>query len=252
MTNEEIAQLKVDNDRLNKIIGIVVEQNELLKLENSFLKKAVTPKDIINSFAKIGMAIKSNENALAKLDDELRTSTNDMLNIKDGNSNSTEGMVKIKDGISNSTIDLVESKDGNNNSTNDPAKVNNGNSNVTEGVVNIDDTRNNITEAMPATIDASGNIIGAVEKELKASGYNRISNSGVNNAAKLLIHFYNKGEGSYTQLQKITGHSTDGIAKFIMSMKKRGWIHRFGFQQFGLTDNGVALIKQALTKSREN
>jgi len=266
MTNEEIAQLKADNERLNKIIGIVVEQNELLKLENAFLKKAVTPKDIINSFAKIGMAIKSNENALAKLDDEPRTRTNDMLNYKDGNNNSTEGMIKIKDGISNSTRDLVESKDGNNNSTEASVKINNGNSNTTEGIVtfkegnnkgtgdmvNIEGLHNNVTEVMPATIDASGSIIGTLEKELKASGYNRISHSGVNNAAKLLIHFYNKGNGSYPELQKITGHSTDGIAKFIMSMKKRGWIHRFGFQQFGLTDNGVALIKQALTKSREN
>ena len=252
MANEEIAQLKADNERLNKIISIVVEQNELLKLENSFLKKAVTPKDIINSFAKIGMAIKSNENALVKLDEGLSYVTNDYVNNKEGNNNVTEGMVKTKNGISNSTVELVESKDGNNNSTEALLKINNGNSNGTGGVVYSDDTLSNITEAMPATIDASGNIIGAVEKELKASGYNRISNSGVNNAAKLLIHFYNKGEGSYPQLQKITGHSTDGIAKFIMSMKKRGWIHRFGFQQFGLTDSGVALIKQALTKSREN
>lgn len=224
MSNEEIALLKADNERLNKIIGIVVEQNELLKLENAFLKKAVTPKDIINSFAKIGMSIKANENALAKLDN----------------------------GLSNVSNELVNVKEGNNNVTKDIASFNNGNNTVTEGLAESDDARSNVVEVMPATIIASDNIIGALEKELKTSGYNRISHSGVNNAAKLLIHFYNKGDGSYPKLRKVTGHSTDGIAKFIMSMKKRGWIHRYGFQQFGLTEQGVALIKQTLSKSREN
>ena len=252
MSNEEIALLKADNDRLNKIIGIVVEQNELLKLENAFLKKAVTPKDIINSFAKIGMAIKSNENALAKLDEGLRTNTNNLAENKEGNNNNVENHVNFKEGNNNGTKDLDNFNQGNSNGTEGIANNKEGNSNSTRDIATANEADNNVIEVMPSTIEPSDNIIGALEKELKASGYNRISHSGVNNAAKLLIYFYNKGDGSYPELKKITGHSTPGIAKFIMSMKKRGWIHRFGFQQFGLTDNGVALIKQALTKSREN
>jgi len=238
MSNEEIAQLRANNERFAKIIDIVVEQNELLKLENAFLKKALTPKDMINSFAKIGVAIKDKENALVKLDGGLRTGTNDPVSFKEGNNNVAEGIANIKEGNNNDTTGTVNNNQG----------INNNAGNMVEA----DKASNNITETMQQTIEPTNEIIGALEKELRASGYNRVSHSGVNNAAKLLIHFYNKGDGSYPQLKKITGHSTDGIAKFIMSMKKRGWIHRYGFQQFGLTGNGVALIKQALTKSREN
>ncbi len=224
MNDEAIARLKADNERLSKIISIVVEQNELLKLENSFLKKAVTPKDIINSFAKIGMALKDKENALAKLGEGLP--------------NNTEGIVNVKEGISGAQNELIENKEGNNS--------------VEVGIANVDEGVKNAGDGMPGIIEPSDKIIWALEKELKASGYNRIRDSGVNNAAKLLLHFYNKGEGDYPKLKKITGHSTDGIAKFIMSMKKRGWIHRYGFQRFGVSENGVVLIKQALSKSREN
>ena len=252
MSNEEIALLKADNDRLNKIIGIVVEQNELLKLENSFLKKSVTPKDIINSFAKVGMAIKSNENTLAKLDEGLRTATNELAEIKEGNNINTKGTENFKEGNNNGTKDLDNFNQGNSSSTEDIKNNKDGNNNGTRDMAKTIDADSQAIEVMPEAIQPSDNIIGALGKELKASGYNRISRSGVNNAAKLLIHFYNKGSGSYPDLKKITGHSTPGIAKFIMSMKKREWIHRFGFQQFGLTDKGVALIKQALMKSREN
>ena len=221
MSNEEIAQLRANNERLAKIIDIVVEQNELLKLENAFLKKALTPKDMINSFAKIGVALKDKENALVKLDGGLRTGTNDPVSFKEGNNNVAEGIANIKEGNNNDTTGRVNNSQGINNNAG--------------GMVEADKASNNITETMLQTIEPTNEIIGALEKELRASGYNRVSHSGVNNAAKLIIHLYNKGDGSYPQLKKITGHSTDGIAKFIMSMKKRGWIHRYGFQQFGLT-----------------
>lgn len=238
MTNEEIAQLKSNNERLNKIIDIVVEQNELLKLENAFLKKALTPKDMINSFAKIGVALKDRENALVKLDEGLRAGTNNPVSFKDGNNNVAEGITNFKEGNNNDTTDRLSNNQGINNNAG--------------GMVETNKAGNNAAETMPQTIEPTNEIIGALEEELRASGYNRVSYSGVNNAAKLLMHFYNKGSGSYPELKKITGHSTDGIAKFIMGMKKRDWIHRYGFQQFGLTGKGVALIKQALSKSREN
>jgi hypothetical protein len=48
-------------------------------------------------------------------------------------------------------------------------------------------------------------------------------------------------------LGKLTGLSEGGVGKMIMSFKKRGLIHRTGYQQFALSPKAEQLMKKAFS-----
>jgi len=63
--------------------------------------------------------------------------------------------------------------------------------------------------------------------------------------AKIILHTYNGGSCTHKELKKLTGLSEGGIAKTIMSMKKRGLITRQKFQLFTPTEYCKQLMMEA-------
>jgi len=63
--------------------------------------------------------------------------------------------------------------------------------------------------------------------------------------AKIILYTYNGGSCTHKALKKLTGLSEGGLAKTIMSMKKRGLVLRQKFQLFTPTGYAKQLIMEA-------
>lgn len=290
MSNDEIALLKADNARLNKIIAILIEYNEVLKKNNALANLGEGQKLKENDMPNDSKGIKLMENDFIIVKEGIKLVENDMVSIKEGIKLVESDFANVKKGIKLMAKEPVNDKEGIKLEFGGIANVDKAFKNVFEhldevdkafknisgGITNVDEVFKNVSGDMANSDNASQNNLGdminteeaaknenatsrdtsldhprliwALGNELRASGYNKIRDSGVDNAAKLLLHFYNKGDGSYPELRKITGHTKDGIAKFIMSMKKRGWIHRYGFQKFGVSQLGLDMIHRAWVK----
>lgn len=69
--------------------------------------------------------------------------------------------------------------------------------------------------------------------------------SYLENTAKLLLHLYNGGGGEYRTLKRATGLSEGGLAKLLMSLRKKGLIVNAGYQQPALTPFALSVLEQA-------
>lgn len=104
---------------------------------------------------------------------------------------------------------------------------------------------------LPQVIPLDGFLISTLVKALKDAGFKHTEFSTVRNAATLMIHFYNKGGGTYPELKKITNLSLGGLSKFMTSFRRRGLIKRYAFQKFELTPHGLNLLKLAYSKVKK-
>ena len=221
MSVEETAYLKSEIARLNKIINALLKYNDLLSAENAVLKN--------------GNRENNTESAYHE-------------NIN-GNSEFKSAVPKIGNGINNSESALSKNWNGISDSESALSENEKGQSNVPDGIRKIGNGNPSARRPLPAYIEPSARILSVLNNLLIAHGMKRVKFSAVRNAALLLLHFHNQSGGSYAGLQKLTGLSNYGLAKFIRSLKKRNLIVRTGWQQFSITESGEALVRAAWEKS---
>lgn len=102
--------------------------------------------------------------------------------------------------------------------------------------------------SLSQTLMPSSENVGLLSAKLKQSILRRSGYSAQGGAAKLLIHFYNKGTGRYDELQKLTGYSEGGLAKLMMLVRAKGLIQRKAFQQFVPSQQALQLMQEAELK----
>jgi hypothetical protein len=98
---------------------------------------------------------------------------------------------------------------------------------------------------LPQTIMVSTENMGLLCSKLGGSILKRSRSSALQGAAKLLIHFYNKGTGRYNDLRKLTGYSEGGLGKLMILVKQKGLIQRKAFQQFAPSPAALKLMQEA-------
>jgi hypothetical protein len=216
MTEQEVAAVKTENARLNQLITILLEQNEALKLRIAFLEKGNTSPDRSSAFAENG----------------------------NGNSAVGSAFAENGNGNPNDSISVAENRNGNFKSGS--AVIENGNGNTDNRIAIAENARGNteVEKPLPVFLPVNLTNVRLIYAYLKHNGFNKVRHDAINNAAKLLLHFYNKGEGGYPELKKLTGLSKYGLAKYIRSLKKRGLIERDGWQKFKPTVHGVWVLKK--------
>ncbi len=217
MSEAEIADLKKEAGRLNQIISILLKQNELLENEISYLK---------TGGASPGFSI-SNEKKMVGVPDF-------------GNSNE-----KI-------WVGNTESWNPDNKMLVGNTEAGNSNDKITVGNTEVWNSDPKIRVGIPEEKTAHSNIIAPVPNynwafaaRLRKNGFLTVNGKGLRNIGTLLIHFYNKGRGDYPTLRKITGLSKGGLAKTIMSLKKRGVIHRTAYKEYALSEPMRNFIAEA-------
>lgn len=217
MNDSEINRLQSEVTRLNRIISVLLEQNEHLKNENNLLRNGKASPDLSYSVA---------ENINGTTDD----------------SNSVE---EKENGITEHSYSITENGNGTTEQRSSIAEKMNGTTghsySVAENSRGITEERN----SLPVTITIDSQNIVKLSLKLRSNGFPKVSSQGRRNTATLLLHFYNKGRGDHTTLRKLTELSKGGLAKLIMSLKKRGLIHRTAYREFGVSAGGMQLLHLA-------
>lgn len=221
MLEQEIAALKIENARLNQIITVLLEQNQYLKRGIAVAEKgsgqtelSISSAESSNGNSELGNSIAENSNGKPEV-------TNSIAEIGKGNT-----VVEIS---------VAETSKG-----------------KTDVWKPVSETGNGKTESLaplPVFVPLSDGNITRVYSFLKNNGFNKVRFDAIVNAAKLLIHFHNKGGGGYPELLKLTGLSRDGLGKYLMSLKKRGLIMRDGWQKFKPTATGTSVLQRAGVKA---
>lgn len=248
MQHEEIALLKTEIARLNKIITALIKYNDLLSAEIALSK-------IGNRENNVGIAISEIRNGNSNIQiasSEIDNGNNNahivLPEILNGNLNEDIVLSEIGNGNLNVENILSEIRIGNLNVQHIVSEISKGNLNVQKTVPETGNSHQNVPKPLPGIITPSPAMLSGLINILKFSGFNKVRDSAIRNTALLLLHFHNKNASGHADLQKLTGLSRFGIAKFIGSLKKRGLIVRTGWQQFSITANGEALLRSAWEK----
>lgn len=221
MLEQEIAALKTENARLNQIITVLLEQNQLLKQSIAFAEKG-------NAQNNVRISVAENGNGNPDLGYSIAKNGN-------GNFEARNSIEEIGDGNSELSISVVENS--------------NGKTNVWKPISETGNGKTEILAPLPVFVPLNDGNITRVYSLLKNNGFNKVRFDAIVNAAKLLIHFHNKGGGGYPELLKLTGLSRDGLGKYLMSLKKRGLIMRDGWQKFKPTAMGTSVLQRAGVKA---
>ncbi|HLG35060.1 MAG TPA: hypothetical protein VI757_09285 [Bacteroidia bacterium] len=108
---------------------------------------------------------------------------------------------------------------------------------------------NEPVSSLPQTINSSDQNIYMLAAVLEKQIFQRSRDSAREGAARLLIHFYNKGSGRYEELQKLTGYSSGGLGKLMILMRRKGLMQRSAFQQFVPSARALQLMQLAKLKA---
>lgn len=220
MYEQEIARLKNENARLNRILEALLTANEVLRHEIAVLKSG-------NASPEFGSSIAENGNGI----------TDFGLSITENNKGRTELSLSIAEnsnGITDFGSSITENSKGR-----------------TELGSSITENGKGITEPfppLPEKIEVTDFYLFVLRNKLKTGIYAKAKDSGLDSHAKMLFHFHNGGGGSHPELRKLTGLSAGGLSKSITALTKRGLIVRNGYQRFIITPPAKELLKYCLTQ----
>lgn len=235
METNETTILQNEIARLNKVITILVEQNDALR-HQLWLKTNG------NASENDGIAHAENGKASPKLG---------IAFTENGKGNPDEGVAPTENGNGTPIVMSPVHENGNGNTIDGIAIAENGNGNPTlrRPVHENANGQTGLLPPLPATLPVSPHNMMAMREVLKGEGYNKVRYDARDNTTRLLIHFYNQGGGGYPELKKLTSLTKYGLAKFIRSLKKRGLIERNGWQKFKITAQGIHLLQRAGCKA---
>lgn len=221
MDTNETTILQNEIVRLNKVITILIEQNDALRHQ---LWLTATG----NASENDGIAQAENGKASPKVG---------IAFAENGNGNPIVGSPTHENSNGNTTLGIAV------------AEIGKGNPELGRPVHENANGQTGLLPPLPATLPVSPHNIIAMREVLKGEGYNKVRYDARDNTTRLLIHFYNQGGGGYPELKKLTSLTKYGLAKFIRSLKKRGLIERNGWQKFKITAQGIHLLQRAGCKA---
>ena len=215
MSEQETTLLKSENSRLSRLVEALLSANEDLRQQNADLRTGNASPDFGSSVTENGNGTKSIGSSVTE------------------NGNGTKGIglpvTENSNGIKYVSLPITE----NSKETKDFGLP------ITENSNGIADN----LAPLPEKIDLTSNAFYYVATKLRTGQYTKAKESGVQNQAKLLVHFHNGGGGSYPELRKLTGFSKGGLGKSLGVLTKRGLISRTGFQKFGVTAAGKKVLQ---------
>lgn len=251
MSDETRPQAILQTEHLNRIIAILIEQNDGLKRENEWLKIHIGLKEQGMSDVQIHEAFKEFWKSHMQTyvgQTEVRQSYVQMnIGHPDVSQSHTKmHMEQTDNGKSDMQTHIGQPEFGQPN-----IQMHVGLTNQSLPTTQMHLGQAEVNAPLPAAIQPDALLISALVKTLKEAGFKHAELSTIRNAATLMIHFYNKGGGSYPELKKITNLSIGGLSKFMTSFRRRGLIKRSAFQKFELTQHGLNLLQQAYSKVKK-
>jgi len=214
MEENQIAHLKAEIARQDKIIEALLFANEQMRLQIAYLNSANAGGDVPLAYDNIYKG--KGEAPVAHQKDEIGKGESPVAipDFQNGNGETPVANVNFYKG--NKEVPVAHEKNY-----------------IGKGDVSDD---------IPKSIELNDTNIFRLKNYLTQTYRIKTSPLTMGRAAKLLLHFYNNLPGDYPTLMRLTGHSNFGLAKFIRSLKKRHWIVAAGHQKFALTDSARKMV----------
>ena len=232
MTEEENAFFQTETGRLNKLISVLLEQNDLQKQEISYLKTAIMQSNITLPYPETGIWQSINKKSYEEtgVGQEQNTKSNDKTVV--GQMDNTMSDHEIGVGHHLYTMSNAKTGVGQKQATM---------SNYKTGVGQTESPK-----PLPDTLPTDIITVAKLASFLRADGLKHMTTEARYNASKLLIHFHNKSHSDYKELRKLTALSQGGLSKFMTSLRKRGLIRGAGWQKYEPTEHALQLMQKAL------
>lgn len=251
MSDETKSQAVLPTEHLNRIIAILIEQNDGLKKENEWLKIYIGLKEqgmpdiqIQEAFTEFWKSHLQTHVGQTEVGQSYK-----QMHI--GHSESSQSHIQTNIGLTNNSQPHMQMNVGQSILGQSDMHLYMGLTKQSLPSMQKHIGQNEENTQLPAAIQPDALLISTLVKTLKEAGFKHAEFSTVRNAATLMIHFYNKGGGGYPELKKITNLSIGGLSKFMTSFRRRGLIKRSAFQKFELTPHGLNLLQQAYSKVKK-
>jgi hypothetical protein len=119
---------------------------------------------------------------------------------------------------------------------------------ATEGISSLSGNGNDAAKhpaGLPDKIDVALLPLSLIRSKIRTATHYKGRESALISTALLFVHIYNGGDGGYPALSKVTKLSTGGLAKMLMSLRKKGLIKNKGYRQPALTEASLNILRQA-------
>lgn len=245
MSEQETSHLRAEIARLNKIINVLLEQNDAIKANYSQLLLRFEANNSLDRKTDTHLGINTSTQSQVETNLGINTTTQSQLSTHTGLTTTTQSQLPNQIGLNTPTQSQLPTDLGLNRplhpDTPTPIPLNTlPQSNTPQGV-----PPQQQTVILPEQIVPSNTLFATVAHKLEAAGFTRVKSTTRQTAAQLFIHFHNGGSADYAGLQKLTGYSAGGLSKLLITLRKRGFIQRTGYGKYGLTEKGKQILAQA-------
>lgn len=231
MEESELTYLKNENLRLNKIINILIDQNDTLKYKIAYLEKGEASAEVFSPYLKKEIG-----------SEELCSGW-----PKNVSGKKEQFLAQPKNEIGNKEVFLAshETEIGKEELFSAMPEKETGWEELKSGGLESVGSKEQALKPFPYFIPLIPENIQKVQDSMGAGFWFRVKREARWAMSKILIQAYNKQGCSYAELGKLTTRSAGGMAKLIASLKKRGLVTRSGKSSFRLTELALNNIRKA-------
>ncbi len=245
MSQEETSHLRAEIARLNKIINVLLEQNDAIKATYSQLLLRFEENISLYRKTDTHLGLNTPTQSQAETHLGLNTPTQSQLSTHTGVTTTTQSQPSTNIGLNTATQSQLPTNLGLNRplhpDTSTPIPLNTlPQYNTPQGV-----PPQQQTVVLPEQIVPSNTLFASVAQKLEAAGFTHVKSGTRQTAAQLMVHFHNGGKGDYAGLQQLTGYSAGGLSKLLITLRKRGFIQRTGYGKYGLNEKGKQILAEA-------
>ncbi len=244
MSENNSTQHQAEIARLNKIINVLLEQNDQLRGICSQLEQKLTLHSLSEQPKSTNQATERNSDSDSGMKQPLHSTSSE----QQGTNQPIHSTNEQESGISQNLHSLNEQATGINQPVHSPSLTPIPSNQLIQPTSSATIPSNEEIYSLPEKMEPSNELISKLSSSLLIQKMIRAGNATPQAAAKLLIHFHNGGSGLYTELIQLTGYSQGGLAKLLMNLRSKDLLVRASFQRYILTQKGKKLLYEAVVK----
>lgn len=230
MEDAKIAYLNDEILRLNKIINVLISQNDTLNAKIRHLETYIGSNNIIRPYD-------NNEIGAANANSPL-------LKSETGADNVVRPYDKIDIGSDNTSSPLLKNEIGSANVIHPYHKIEIGSDNVQHTIPKIEIGSDKVLPPLPYFIPLTPGNVTLLRNTIGKKFFFRVKRKGVTAMLEILLQVYNKGGCTYAELGRLTKRSHGGMSKLMASLKKRGLVQRTGKSKLQLTAQALDYFRK--------
>lgn len=242
MSENNSTQPQAEIARLNKIINVLLEQNDQLRGICSQLEQKLALHSLSEQPKNTNQATERNTGSDLGMKQPIHSTSLD----KQGVNQPTHSTNEQEQGIIQKTHSLTEATTGIKQPVHSPSLTTIPSNQLIQPTASTTIPEKEEMHLLPEKTEPSDELISKLSSSLLTQKLIRAGNSTPQAAAKLLIHFHNGGSGLYTELLQLTGYSQGGLAKLLMNLRSKDLLVRASFQRYILTQKGKKLLYEAV------